>query len=197
MSKKFVFASHREDRRNRMSTPEELFGKSIDANRQLKETVLFDLDGTLSNNQHRLPIIINSDGSKKPNPDWDNYTQQCIFDTPKLPIINICKQYIANNHYVIILTGRCESMRSVTEAWLHGAGLTGYTKLMMRPDGNYTPSAEIKRDWMLDILPPFDEADGSLSYVAYDDLNHNLEMFQKLGLSNTYKVHADDTVEKY
>ncbi len=142
------------------------------------DTAIFDLDGTLSNNSHRLYLI------KQSPPDWDNYTKQCILDTPILPLINIYQQLERDGKHMIILSGRCDSMRQQTESWLEVAGVKNYAELLMRPQGDYTADVTLKQNWVEKTLGL-----NPATTVAYDDLDHNCEMFSGLGML-TYKVGA-------
>lgn len=76
------------------------------------KVVIFDVDGTIADNSHRVPHI---QGNKK---NWDLYNKGILLDTPIQPIINML------NHFglvlpVIILTGRLNKQRTDTMSWIN------------------------------------------------------------------------------
>jgi hypothetical protein len=111
-------------------------------------TVIFNLDGTLSDNSHRIGLI---DPSKSPNyvlagfdgdgnlieeanqyysiidrtmfkPDWEAYHDACDIDTPIKPVIAIFGKlsslYLLGTINIEIWTNRPDSIRKKTLDWL-------------------------------------------------------------------------------
>lgn len=98
--------------------------------------VIFDLDGTLANAEHRLHHIKN--GSR----DWDLFFEACVDDTPIDNNIELC-QSLYENYNVIILTGRSNVVWDKTVTWLREHDIA-YDELLMRQNGDYTPDHELK-----------------------------------------------------
>lgn len=106
--------------------------------------VIFDLDGTLANIDHRLPYITNR--PKK----WDLFHSTVHLDEPKPAIIELYKRFYKADDTIIICSGRNDIARSATEAWLAKHELF-YTELFMRPDDQRGSDVEVKKA-MLDII---------------------------------------------
>lgn len=111
--------------------------------------IIFDLDGTLANCDHRRhfvdslkafetgdyhyegyeeqdsPIyLIHNESGKKWEPDWQAFYEACDKDTPIEPVIEVLQRLYFENHLALgrdiqIWSGRCESVRVKTETWLH------------------------------------------------------------------------------
>ena len=110
--------------------------------------VIFDLDGTLANNNHRESIlrryIDRGDNESGPShEDWDAFHENCVSDDP-YPFIIMINQLLASASInTAIITGRTERWRSATEEWLDIYGIQ-YHELHMRPDDNRRPDIEFK-----------------------------------------------------
>lgn len=87
----------------------------------MKNTVVFDLDGTLANGDHRAhlapPAEIRNDVRA-----WDAFNLACDNDQPISDNIQLLRS-LSRSFRIVILTGRCEVARQKTEQWLkkHGA----------------------------------------------------------------------------
>ena len=110
--------------------------------------VVFDLDGTLADDSHRLHFI---EGPTRNDDAWVNYYRACVNDKP---IDSLCRlfRHLANPlvdrpAVVEIWTGRSEIVRNETNAWLK-ANRLHTLRLMMRPDGIYESNEELKAEWL-------------------------------------------------
>lgn len=128
--------------------------------------IIFDLDGTLADCEHRRHFVcyhhwvgkqkIGSDLSQfKPN--WPAFYEACDQDKPIKAVLDAfihLTQGKPFNHDVQIWSGRCESVREKTLKWL--VNLTAYCedynywdrRLKMRPIGDYTPDDVLKEKWL-------------------------------------------------
>lgn len=105
--------------------------------------VVIDLDGTLCNVEHRLHKLERK--SKLDRPDWDAFNIACSLDEPYYDVLNLIHTLYKAGDRVILLTGRDERYRRVTEMWLQYHGLGGrYLQLLMRPKGNIGSDADVK-----------------------------------------------------
>ena len=140
----------------------------------LPHCIIVDMDATL---------CFNTQGREF----WGNgVNEQLINDTPNMPIVNLVKQY-ANPNYgtnpykfnnnVIIITGRDESCRTGTEAWLNKYEIP-YSKLLMRPFGNYTKGEEMKQ-----ILYENEVKDKYFVDFVLEDSQKVVKMYRDLGLT--------------
>lgn len=64
--------------------------------------------------------------------------------TPIAPTLDLFKKVRAAGIEVFFITGRSERHRAVSEAQLAKAGYAGFAKLILKPDGDRTPSAQYK-----------------------------------------------------
>ena len=145
--------------------------------------IIFDLDGTLTDNRHRLPLIQGVD-----EPDWDAYTAACVDDTPRwdtCEIYTTLSQHCPADLLIAILTGRLETARQDTLNWFryHQLPLPAY--LLMRPEGDYRPSTALKQDLLLQ-LPNIE------IIAAFDDRIGDVEMFRSEGIT-TYHSPLGET----
>lgn len=105
------------------------------------KTVIFDLDGTLCDIEHRLHFV------KEGNKDWDGFYAACVDDVPKPSIIELINMCDDARHHIIISTGRSDDVRKQTTHWLQKHGVP-YDELIMRPKGCYTPDQALKKAWL-------------------------------------------------
>lgn len=134
--------------------------------------LVFDLDGTLADNRHREHLLAGE------SPQWDAFFEACDQDKLVVPIANIAQCMWVHGHRIVVLTGRPESVRNKTSMWLTDNGVP-YHKLLMRPDGDYRPSTDLKRALLQEnvirhLLP--DEA-----VVAIDNDEKDCAMYRELG----------------
>ena len=127
--------------------------------------IVFDLDGTLADNRHRLHLIR---GEDQPVNDWDEYERLCELDPPVELVVELWGMYARDNHTLEIWTGRSEgkggATRDRTMRWLrtHVSGWVHIRELRMRPHGFYLPNHELKRRWYV-------EADRKPDLILEDD----------------------------
>lgn len=96
---------------------------------------IVDIDGVVADVRHRLSHI---EGRRK---DWNAFFAAAADDAPHPEGIAIV-QTLAAEHEIVYLTGRPESLRTVTETWLEANGLGG--RLMMRGASDRRPAAQMK-----------------------------------------------------
>jgi len=136
------------------------------------KTVIFDLDGTLCDISHRLPLI------KREKPDWPAFFAACDMDAPKHEIIQLFKALNNAGHPIILVSGRSDESYDKTFEWLFRWGLTP-TKIVMRKHGDHTPDDKLKRSWLHDgTLPPKEEI-----LFCVDDRQRVVDMWRSEGLT--------------
>lgn len=133
--------------------------------------VIFDLDGTLANLEHRLHYI---QGELK---DWNAFFEACGDDWPIEE--NILKAYIHTDLdrdlRVIIVSGRSDQVREKTEFWLKRHQVPYYT-LIMRRANDTRPDYEVKEKMFQRYFRP------ELVKKVYDDRPRIIRMWRDLGL---------------
>lgn len=144
---------------------------------------IFDLDGTISLSQHRAHFIEKTD-----DPDrWQKWNEACDQDPPNWPVISVMTALLMLRADVRIWTGRCESVRKKTVAWLQEHAIPEalaptrklHWMLTMRPVGDHTEDTELKRQW-LQALPPEDL--GRVMCV-FEDRTRMVDMWRAEGLA--------------
>lgn len=96
-----------------------------------KQVYVFDIDGTIATVGPRIECIT------RDKPDWEEFFSRCGEDTPNEPVFDLCRVLLGiGEHRVILLTGRTENVRQVTEDWLEKHGIVGYERLIMRAAGD-------------------------------------------------------------
>jgi beta-phosphoglucomutase-like phosphatase (HAD superfamily) len=114
------------------------------ADREAKpKAVIWDLDGTLSNDRARAHFVEVEQGRRR---DWKSYFDAIDEDPPIAASMEILQALRARGIRIIFLTGRPEYTRPKTERWLQANGLTDYDHLIMRPEGEFRPAGEFKVD---------------------------------------------------
>lgn len=136
-----------------------------------RRAVIFDIDGTLADASHRLHHIT---GGKR---DWDAFFGTMGDDTPVEPICDLLT-YLIDKTAIVLCSGRPETYRGVTEAWLHRAGIVGYDALYMRPAGDFRPDHIVKAQLLAGM-----REDGFEPWLAIDDRPSIVAMWRENGIT--------------
>jgi hypothetical protein len=141
----------------------------------MRDAIIFDIDGTLSDVTHRRHHVTNG------NRDWDAFFG-AMGDDPVVEdvawLFHRINESSDDGFDIFIFTGRPEKYREVTIGWLWENALKDYESMLMRPDGDYRPDTEIKRE-MLDRL----RADGYNVRFVVDDRPSVVAMWRAEGLT--------------
>lgn len=100
---------------------------------ELPKTILCDIDGTLALLGDRSP--------------YD--TSTAAEDLLNYPIANILEVYDNQKVYdvsLILISGREERFRKITEKWLHQHGITHYKALFLRKSGDFRKDTIVKKE---------------------------------------------------
>ena len=158
----------------------------------MKNTVIFDLDGTLAN------IDVRRKKSLKPNGkmDWDIFFDPLNvlrLDIANEPVIKMAQMFHKDGFKVVIFSGRNDRSFHMTKLWLEQRDVP-FDLLVMRPDkfqadswpianGNsatkemrFMPDEILKKN-MLDTFVDIDDV-----FLVVDDRNKVVKMWRDLGL---------------
>jgi predicted kinase len=135
------------------------------------KAVIFDIDGTLSDPSHRLHHV--TGGAK----NWPAFFDEMVDDPVNEPIRWLLWAVENNDTKIIITTGRPETHREQTEAWLERAGI-GCHALYMRGAGDYRADNIVKAQILDGIL-----ADGFEVVLVVDDRQSVVDMWRERGLT--------------
>ena len=141
---------------------------------------VFDLDGTLADDTHRLPFILEQDP-----PDWDEYFARCWADLPNIPLINQMRLlWEKEGNSVEIWTGRSAAVMGETNIWLREHDVV-HDVLRMRPVGDHRPNTVLKGEWITEYGRPD---------WAFDDLPHCVDWWRAQGIQ-CVQVNLRERVE--
>lgn len=171
-----------------------------------KNTVIFDLDGTLADidARRKKSIIdgkrINENGKSVSKLDWDVFfdADNIKLDKPNHPVIKTAQMFHDNGFRIVIFSGRNDRSFDATVSWLKSHDVP-HDLLVMRPDkfkdkswpiadGNLaTPDMrfmpdEILKKKMLDIFVDINDV-----FLVVDDRDKVVKMWRSLGLT-TFQV---------
>lgn len=149
----------------------------------MAKTIIVDLDGTISLNQHRYHYIYPKDGSK---PDWDGFFLACVDDQPNLPVIEIILALKSKGYKIHIFSARGEIAYTQTVEWLTKYSVP-YDDLTLRKKGCYTPDEDLKKEWLIEYYPDFK----TQVLCVIDDRDKVVAMWRALGLTCLQVAEGD------
>lgn len=135
--------------------------------------IIFDLDGTLADCEHRRPLV------QAPNRDWKSflYPTNVAMDAPVVPLIHLAALIERGGGRIIYCTGRPEALRETTRVWLLAWGAPFDGHLFMRKDGDSRPDRVIKKELLEEM-----RALGYRPKIAVDDRTPIVKMWREAGL---------------
>lgn len=139
-----------------------------------KGLIVFDLDGTLCDIEHRRSLVT------KPRSDWLEFYRACVDDKPKKQVLRVMRALLRERNMIQIWSGRSEIVREATMDWFnrHAPWAMGI-KLLMRPDKDYTPDNELKEGWLDSI---HENTDLRVELV-FDDRQKVVDMWRRRGIT--------------
>ena len=152
--------------------------------------ILFDLDGTLTLNEHRCHFI---EGKDK---NWNAFFEACDKDEPHWPVISMLQALRAQKLEIEIWSGRSDLVAAKTISWpaMHNIPAelppadeqenlerrfnpTSRVLLRMRKEGDFTPDDELKMQWLTETL----DAGARVEFV-FDDRQKVVDMWRANGI---------------
>ena len=146
----------------------------------MKNTIIFDLDGTLALIDKRREV------STKPNGrlDWGKFfnSTNIELDEPNLPVIKMAQLFSEQGFNIVILSGRSNKTETATRSWL-SKNKVPFNKLIMRDSetDHFTPDWVLKKN-MLD-----ENLDINDVFLVVDDRDRVVKLWRSLGLT-TFQV---------
>ena len=135
-----------------------------------RKAVIFDVDGTLANNQHRQSWVRN-----KPR-NWKAYNATMSEDKPITNIINMT--HIMSRHYmVIVVTAREEDHSTTTIDWLRKHNVY-YDSIYFRGKQDYRDDTIVKSEILDKIM-----AEDIEPVMVFDDRNKVVDMWRQRGIT--------------
>jgi phosphoglycolate phosphatase-like HAD superfamily hydrolase len=146
--------------------------------------VVFDIDGTLANIEHRLHHV-----RSKPK-NWAAFDAGIPNDKVNEPVAEAFHALKAIGHTIIFASGRNERTRSETELWLIRNGFWGIgRKLYMRKADDFRSDDIVKREMLDDIISDY----GKKPDMVFDDRPRVVRMWRDAGIFvfNVYQGDED------
>ena len=141
----------------------------------MKNTIIFDLDGTLALIDKRREL------STKPNGkiDFNKLHDPSLIkhDKPNWPVIKMAQLFAEQGFKIVIFSGRSDKTATATLSWLSQSKVP-FNKLVMRPykTKNFVPDEVLKKD-MLDKHLDINDI-----FMVVDDRQKVVDMWRSLGL---------------
>jgi FMN phosphatase YigB (HAD superfamily) len=135
----------------------------------MKNIVVFDLDGTLALIEHRLHFL---EGKK----NWRAFFAACKDDMPNEPIIEVLRGLRKQGYQIWIVSGRSDEVKEETVEWLKRFAIP-HDHLLMCGFGNRTADHILKRNWLVKGLIPKEKV-----LMVFDDRDTVVAMWRSLGL---------------
>ena len=150
----------------------------------MKNTIIFDLDGTLALIDKRREV------STKPNGklDWNKFfnPSNIKLDEPNPPVVKMAQLFAEQGFNIVIFSGRSNKTERSTRSWLTNHNIP-FHKLVMRDSetNHFTPDWVLKKD-MLD-----EHVDINDVFLVVDDRDRVVQLWRSLGLT-TFQVADGD-----
>ena len=136
--------------------------------------IIFDLDGTLADCAHRVPLL----------PDWDAFYSACNYDRPIKPMVELYKSLVADDSYFIsIWSGRRESEFDKTIDWFELHHIPLSDDIRMRPNGDHRPDTELKLEWLT--------GSGDTPILVFEDRSSVVKMYRDKGIQVCQVANGD------
>lgn len=154
----------------------------------MKDTVLIDIDGCISDDRHRRFLI---DNEYVPLDErYRTYHDNSFKDSP----VNkeIVEHHRRLGHRIVFITGRPEEYRMQTWNWLtrhFPDAVKGDSFLYMRPDLNVEPSGILKARIVQNNLGV------DRIVAAYDDREDVIDEYATIGITNCALVQIDGRID--
>ena len=133
--------------------------------------VICDLDGTLCNIDHRLHFV------KDEKKDWKSFYDHLHLDPVNEKVLTAIKYAHRGGCSIVFVSGRPDTCKEATLAWLAKNKINFFTTLIMRGAHDHRPDDEVKKDI---ITQHFDLKDIA---TVIDDRPRVIRMWKELGLN--------------
>lgn len=135
--------------------------------------ILFDIDGTLADCNHRLEHVTNGKS------DWKKFFDEMDKDMPIPAIITLYHNLRANvENYIVICTGRPITHSEITINWLAERGIT-FDLICFRSQGDYRPDMIVKQE----MLEKLSQEHGWAPDLAIDDSERCVALYKELSIT--------------
>jgi len=140
----------------------------------MKNTVIFDLDGTLALIDKRRDLATKDNGKM----DWDVFfdPDNISLDLPNQTVIDMANMLSKQGYTILILSGRSDVTYQATIDWLNKHGVWFDNLIMRTQDFLYMRDSDLKHMWLNTIGK-------DRVAMVFDDRNQVVDMWRKSGLT--------------
>jgi len=110
----------------------------------MNEVIVFDIDGTIANNEHRVHWV-----QTRPK-NWKAFNAGIPNDVPYEDIKKLYMSFYHGYHNMILATGRGQEQENVTRQWLVNYNIP-FNALYMRPAKDHRPDYVVKLE-LLELI---------------------------------------------
>ena len=144
-----------------------------------KNTVIFDLDGTLADITARKELATKSNGKL----DWDVFfdPSNIKLDVPNPPVVKLAQMLAEDGFTIIIFSGRTDKTKFTTRSWLSNNRIPFHKLVMRDAKRHFMPDNQLKKQ-LLDDHVNIDDI-----FLVVDDRQQVVDMWRSLGL-NVFQV---------
>ena len=133
--------------------------------------IVFDIDGTLANLNHRLHYM------KDRPKNWKGFHKGVREDGVYDDVVWLLKMFQANGCRIVIATGRSDRQKDDTIWWLENVAKVSFDAIYMREKDDYRDDGIVKKE-MLDQM----RLDGYEPYMVFDDRNRVVATWRNAGI---------------
>ena len=139
-----------------------------------KNIVICDIDGTISKVGERLQYL------QQTPPDWDKFYDDCFDDEPIEEICTLVRLLHKAGYSIIFCTGRRDSVREKTEAWIkrHVSEEFTFPRILMRATADHRHDTEVKPELLEMYLSEQERA--RIAFIL-EDRDSMVEKWRELG----------------
>ena len=134
-----------------------------------QRAVIVDMDGTLCDVSAVVHLQAEPDG-------FTAFHHACADCPPHRAVVEWCVEHHGRGHAILVVTGRDDWSRELTEQWLSEHLPIPITGLHMRGDGDYRSNVAIKREIHSQLAQIFDIR------AAIDDDPEIVGLWQEVGI---------------
>jgi len=145
--------------------------------------VVFDIDGTLANIQHRLNHI------QSTPKNWPAFDAGIPNDTVIKYVAEVFHSLSAAGSIIVLVSGRNERTREATVSWLTDKNLHTWDKLYMRSADDFRSDDIVKREILDEIVREY----GRKPDMVFEDRPRVIRMWRDEGIFvfNVYQGEED------
>lgn len=137
--------------------------------------IICDLDGTLCDTTHRQHFM-----QQRPK-QWDAFYAGIAYDPIHDWCIELLRALQRNGHRVILMSGRPDQYREVSETWLF-RNCVNYVHLYMRRKGDHRPDTIVKGELFMQMCTDHGITTNDV-LICIDDRQCVVDMWRSMGLT--------------